>query len=109
MKITEEAKRILEEMGGCAEEICTGECPEFAKRLVAACGGQIVSNLSEDMEGELEGYETIDPEAYIPKPSRWNMWATSHCWVKIDGRYYDAYNPEGVEEESELQFIQENA
>ena len=108
-EVAKTAKQILEEMVGDAEEICTGSCPDFAKSLVDKCGGQIVSNLSEDMESEIGGYDTIEPEAYIPKPSRRNMWGTSHCWVKIDGRFYDAFNPEGVEYESELQFIQENA
>ena len=109
MNVSKIAKQILEQMGGDAEEICSGSCPEFAKELVDKCGGQIVSNLSEDMQDELDGYEVIEPEAYIAKPSRRNYWGTSHCWVKIEGRYYDAYNPEGVDEETDLHFIQENA
>jgi len=107
MKPSEAAKIILEEMGGDPEEICTGECPEFAKMLVDQCGGEIVSNLSESMIDELEGYNVIEPEAFIPKPSRRNMWSTSHCWVKIDGRFYDAYNPEGVEYEEDLTFFKQ--
>jgi len=104
------AETILAEMGGDAEEICTGSCPDFAKQLIDRAGrGQIVSNLSDDMADELDGYEVIKPEAYIPKPSARNYFASSHCWVKIDGKFYDAYNPEGVSDESELQFILENA
>jgi len=103
------AETILAEMGGNAEEICSGSCPEFAKELINRVGrGQIVSNLSEDMEDELSGYEVIAPESYIPKPSSRNYWATSHCWVKIDNKFYDAFNPEGVEDESELEFISNN-
>lgn len=110
-EVRKAAESIVEEMGGNAEEICSGSCPDFAKALVDKCGGQIVSNLSEDMESELDGYETIAPDedTYIPAPSRRNMWATSHCWVKINGRFYDAFNPEGVDCETELQFIQDNA
>lgn len=106
MKVSEIAKNILEEMGGDAEEICTGSCPDFAKALVSKCGGQIVSNLSDDMANELDGFEVIEPEVHTSKPSRENFWATSHCWAKIDGRYYDAFNTDGVEDESELEFIQ---
>ncbi len=110
MKVSQIAKRVFDEMGGDASEICSGSCPEFAKRLIDAAGrGQIVSNLSDEMIGEIEGYNVIEPEAYIPAPSRSNFFATSHCWVKIDGRYYDAFNPEGVDDESDLQFIIENA
>lgn len=100
------AERIVEQMGGDAEEICNGGCADFAKRLVDQVGGQIVSNLSSDIEDELEGYEVIEPEYQISKPTAGNFWATSHCWVKVAGRYFDALNPEGVEEEYELQFMQ---
>lgn len=109
MKTSDVAKRILEEMGGDPYEICSGSCTEFAKRLVDEVGGEIVNNLSEDMKDDLDGYETIEPEQYIQKPSRRNMWATSHCWIKVGGKFYDAFNPEGVEYESDLQFIEENA
>lgn len=108
-EIRKAAVSILESMGGDPYEVCQGSCPEFAKALVSKCGGQIVSNLSEDMTSSLDGYEVVEPEAHIQKPSRRNMWATSHCWVKIEGRYYDAFNTEGVDDESELQFIEENA
>jgi len=109
-KVREIAESIIEEMGGDAGEICSGNCPVFAKALVTRCGGQIVSNLSEDMIFELDGYDTIEPDedTRLPKPSRSNMWATSHCWVKIDGRFYDAFNPEGVNCETELKFIIQN-
>jgi len=100
------AEKIVEQMGGDPEQICQGDCPEFAKRLVDQVGGQIVSNLSSDMEDDLNGYDVIAPEYQISKPSARNHFSTSHCWVKVGGRFYDAFNPEGVDEEYELHFIQ---
>ena len=106
MKVSEIAKRILKEMGGDAEKICTGYCPDFAKELIDTVGrGQIVSNLSDEMKDEIEGYETIEPEIRLPDPNNWRLGA-SHCWVKIDEKFYDAFNPEGVDQELDLEFIQ---
>ena len=98
-------------MGGNAESICNGECTIFAMKLIDRVGGgQVVSNLTEDMEGDFEGYaetyEIVKPECHIAAPSDANYYSTSHCWVKVDGRFYDAFNTEGVEDENYLQFIQ---
>lgn len=111
--VSEIANQILSEMGGDAEKICSGECTIFAMRLIDRAGkGQVVSNLTSDMESDFEGYdETYDiikPEAHIQKPCARNSFSTSHCWVKIDGRFYDAFNTEGVTDENYLDFIQNN-
>lgn len=107
--VSDYAIEIIAQMGGNAEEICSGQCPEFAKALVDKVGrGQIVSNLSSNMVDELDGYEVIDPETHIQQPSARNMFSTSHCWVKIDGRFYDAFDPYGVDDEAYLQFIEKN-
>lgn len=102
------AKEVLEYMGGDAEEICTGSCPKFAKLLVDMVGhGEIVSNLADNMQDELDGYDVIEPEIYFGNPNS-PYSSSSHCWAKIDGRFYDAFNPEGVETENELSFYLEN-
>lgn len=101
------AERILAEMGGNAEEICNGDCPVFAMKLVDAVGGQIVSNLQNAMVDDLEGYEVIAPDERWPNPNR--SFHMSHCWVKVGKMYYDAFNPEGVDNEHLLEFYQNNA
>lgn len=104
--VSEIANSILEEMGGDANDICQGECTIFAMKLIDAVGnGQIVSNLSESMLEEISGYDVIEPECHIQKPTSRNNYATSHCWVKIDGKFYDAFNTSGVEDENYLEFV----
>jgi hypothetical protein len=99
MKVRDIAERILADMGGDAAEICTGECTTFAKRLVDVCGGEIVADLNADMMGDLDGYAVIEPEYSRKK-------IAPHCWVKIDGLLYDAFNPEGVDDESLLDYFE---
>lgn len=85
-------------MGGNPEEICNGECAVFATRLVDRLGeGVIVNGLSNEMADEIDGYESRKPVRRI---------RTSHCWVDVDGILFDAYNPEGVENEEDLEFYQ---
>jgi hypothetical protein len=60
------------------------------------------------MQEEITGYDVIAPEVHIQKPSARNYYQTSHCWVKIDGRYYDAFDTHGVNDEAYLQFIEKN-
>ena len=103
------AERILNEMGGDAEEICNGSCTVYAVKLIDELGkGQIVSNLDSSMLEEIEGYEIIEPQCSISKPCARNRFMTSHCWVKVDGKFYDAFNPEGCDEEHELEFVQQS-
>lgn len=113
-QISEIAQNLVIEMGGSPESICTGECTNFAMKLIDRVGGgQVVSNLTEDMEADFNGYaesyEIIKPQFHIQKPSAANYYSTSHCWVKIDGLFYDAFNTEGVKDENYLQFFQEKA
>lgn len=93
------ALKVLESMGGDPLQICNGYCTDYAKLLVDLVGyGTIIDNLSEEMRDELAGYETAQPEELRTK--------ISHCWVKIDNRFYDAFNPEGVEYETDLDFVE---
>jgi hypothetical protein len=95
-EIRKAAEAIIEEMGGNPEDICTGECVTFAKRLIDAIGcGEIVNGLSNEMQDELEDYPICAPDYKL---------RTSHCWVKVDRKCFDAFNPEGVDNESELEF-----
>jgi len=113
-QVSEIAQSILNEMGGNAESICCGDCTIFAMKLIDRVGaGQVVSNLAEGMECDFEGYaesyDIIKPEIHVAAPTSANYYSTSHCWVKIDGRFYDAFNTEGVKDENYLIFIQNNA
>lgn len=97
------ANEILTQMGGIAVDICTGDCTTFAKRMVNALKNEgidavIVDALSDEMKSELDGYNTIEPE-YTD--------GISHCYVKVDGYFYDAFNPEGVEKETKLDYLVE--
>jgi hypothetical protein len=106
-KVSEIANEILLEMGGSAEYICTGSCAIFATKLIDRVGkGIIVSNLSSDMVGEIEGYDIQKPDCGLEKPSKGNRFETSHCWVLVDGVFYDAFNTEGVKKEDDLFFVQ---
>jgi hypothetical protein len=101
------AEEIIEEMGGDPAEICTGDCPDFAKKLLTKVGyGQVVSNLERAMQDELSGCDVIAPEERWPNPNK--NGDCSHCWVKIDGIFYDAFNPEGVTDEYLLDFYKNN-
>lgn len=97
------ANQTLKSMGGVAKDICTGDCTTFAKRMVDELAkhgieGVIVDALSFEMKDELNGYTTFEPE-YTD--------GISHCYVKVDGWFFDAFNPEGVEKETELSYLTE--
>ncbi|MFW9927904.1 MAG: hypothetical protein ACFFD1_00770 [Candidatus Thorarchaeota archaeon] len=99
-KIEETLKNIVEEMGGNADQINNGDCAVFAKKAYNALTEmgvevEIVNNLSDEMQDELEGYETIEAE-YSE--------GISHCYLLIDGWFFDAYDVDGVENEEELQY-----
>ncbi len=95
------ATGILNDMGGVAVVICNGDCTTFAKRMVRALKAiniesEIVDALSHEMKSEIEGFPTIEPE-YTD--------GISHCYVKVDGYFFDAFNPEGVEKETKLDYL----
>jgi hypothetical protein len=104
-QIEEILNEITNQMGGDADKINNGDCAVWAKKAFNALNKQkeelgieeldIVSNLSFEMEDELEGYDTITPE-YHEK--------ISHCYIKIDGWFFDSYNMDGVESEDEMDY-----
>ena len=107
MDVRSIAESILAEMGNDPMAICNGgcrdnngnmvDCTDFAKRLISQVGsGVIVDALSTEMKREIKGFKT--------QPAKYNPNKLSHCYVLIDGAFYDAFNPEGVSEESELEF-----
>lgn len=107
MDVRSIAENIVAEMGNDPMAICNGgcqdkdgshvDCTDFAKRLIDAVGsGVIVDALSIEMKRNLVGYQT--------QPVKYNPNKLSHCYAFIDGMFYDAFNPEGVNEESELEF-----
>jgi len=103
MRVKDIANEIFLDMGGDAEVICSGDCTTFAKRLIDKVGrGVIVSNLADNMLSELDGYQVEKPEIRLGNPNQ--RPECSHCWVKIDGMLYDAYDWQGVEDETYLKY-----
>ena len=99
-KIEETLKSIVERMGGDADKINNGDCVVFTKNAfdqLSEMGikAEIVNNLSDEMQDELEGYETIESN-YTE--------GISHCYLLIDGWFFDAYDVDGAETEEELQY-----
>ena len=96
--VEKEATEILEDMGGNAEDICSGDCTTFAMRLVdnlknLNIEAVIVNNLNNEMTDELNGYKTINAEYEN---------GISHCYVKACGYFFDAFDTDGCEKEQEL-------
>ena len=58
---------------------------------------EIVVNDVFDLEDELEGYDTIEAD-YCEK-------RYSHCYIKVDGWFFDAFDVEGVESEEEMAYL----
>lgn len=85
-----------------AIEIACGYCAVFAKRMFDALqaegfDAEIVVNDVFDLEDELEGYDTIEAD-YCEK-------RYSHCYIKVDGWFFDAFDVEGVESEEEMAYL----
>jgi hypothetical protein len=76
------AEKILKKMGGNAEEINNGKCRQFANKLIKEVGRGSVQT---------------------------NGGTFNHYWALIDGRLYDAENPEGVDSEDQLNFFKRQA
>ena len=103
--IEETLIQITNQMGGDADQINNGDCAVWVKKAFNALNEnrnelgieelEIVNNLSYEMQDELEGYETIEAE-YSEK--------ISHCYIKIDGWFFDAYDMDGVESEEEMKY-----
>lgn len=101
LRISNTIESIVTEWGMTPEEIAQGDCAVFAKKLVDALGkGIIVNGLNASMQDELEGYETQEPSIKI------NRNRQSHCWVAIDGWFFDAFDSMGVDEENMMQFLE---
>jgi hypothetical protein len=87
-------------MGGNPNKINNGDCAVWANKaynvfLDRGIDAQIVSNLSDEMQDDLEGYETIKA-GYSE--------GISHCYIKVDGWFFDAFDIEGCEKEEEMQY-----
>lgn len=101
MTAYEAAHEVLEAMGGNAQDICSGDCGEFATRMIDLLGrGQIVAWDMGGYEKDFASYDVIAPEMYIARKT------PAHCWVKVDDKYYDAFDPQGVEEECHMEWIE---
>ena len=83
-------------------EIANGYCAVFAKKMhdqLASIGieSEIVVNDVFDLEDELEGYETI--------PAEYCEGEFSHCYVKVEDYFFDAFDTQGVEREDHLEYL----
>jgi hypothetical protein len=92
------ADEVMAELGLDEEEINDGYCPYFATKLVDRVGGVIVDALADEMKPILEGYTTQAPTDLEPE--------LSHCWVYVDGMYFDAEAADGRYEEYNLPIFQ---
>lgn len=81
-KITEAVRKIVAKMGGDPRSINAGDCDTFALALIK----ELEFGDAEEILAEEED------EGYIP----------SHAWARIDGRYYDAEAPDGVDRWQDL-------
>lgn len=96
---------ITKKLGGDADVINNGECTTWAKMAFDTLTAQmdalgideleIVNNLSSEMHSELDGYDTIRAD-YSEK--------ISHCYLKIDNWFFDAYDLTGCESEEEMMY-----
>lgn len=100
-KIEEIAKEVLNSFNGyTAHQINNGDCATFAKRMhdklqEKGIESEIIITSKFTLEDELDGYETIESD-YDE--------GLSHCYLKIDGWFFDAYDMEGSETEEEMQY-----
>jgi hypothetical protein len=92
------ALQIKKGMGGNAKVICSGDCTTFAKKLVKKVGGVIIATEKFDMYDEILGFK-VEKSAYKGKENNY-----PHVFVKIDGRFYDAFNCAGKSSESQMKF-----
>ncbi len=100
-RAAEIAAEILEDMGGDPEQICTGDCTTFAKRMIDALSAEgidavIIDNLSEEMKDELDGYPVEQGDDN----------RVSHCYVSVDEgwSFHDAFDTDGVYNDADLQY-----
>jgi len=93
------AERLLSEMGGDALEICTGDCATFAKKTQDQFGGVIKYTPSFELLDEINGRAQEESTEFLRRDP-------SHCWVEIDGVFFDAFDTDGVEDENYLQFVE---
>ena len=85
-----------------ALDINSGYCAVFIKKVLPKLEGVDIDTpidiiVSQDFElaDELSEFETIETD---------NEDCVSHCYIHIDGSYYDAQDPEGVESEYDMEF-----
>ena len=98
--IEEILKEITNQMGGDPYKINNGDCAVWAKKAynvlsILGIDVKIVDNLSQEMRDELDEYYTIKPEYST------NI---SHCYIKIDDWFFDAFDIEGAGNEKVMQY-----
>lgn len=104
-RIEEIAKETRDSFKGyTAMEIACGDCAEFAKRMFhkleeEGIEAEIVVNTVFELEDELEGYETIEA-AHCEG-------IYSHCYIKVDGWFFDSFDVDGVDNEEEMTYLTE--
>jgi predicted GNAT family N-acyltransferase len=80
-QVTSAVLKLVAEMGEDPIIINSGDCDTFAERLVGVLGYGVAEEIMDD-----------DDDGRIP----------NHAWVDIDGRYYDAEVPSGVDDWRDL-------
>jgi hypothetical protein len=85
-------------------EIACGYCASFAKLMFDALKesgieSDIVVNKVFALDDELEGYQTIE--------SDYCEGEYSHCYIKVDGWFFDSFDVEGVETEDQMNYLTE--
>ena len=104
-QIEEILTNVTNQLGGDADVINNGDCAVWVKMAFDTLNEnisdlgidelEIVNNLSEEMQDELDGYDTINAD-YSEK--------ISHCYLKIDNWFFDAYDITGCESEEEMMY-----
>ena len=89
---------------GNVHEIANGYCAVWAKKVFNALkevgiDSEIVVNDVFDLEDELEGFDTIEAEYCEGE--------YSHCYIKVDGWFFDAFDVDGVESEGGMSYFNE--
>ena len=86
MSITEVINKLIAEWGIDPQAINHGRCIEFAQQLQSKLGGELQ-------------WDNPYPWPGIPHP------LPTHCFLKLNNKYYDAECPNGVERWEQLPYF----